>query len=142
MPAWRCTPRTSHPPSTAGHSLSPQSKSELTFFLFFLFVCFTRYLAFRRAVLTHRPGVVYYQLFLRRETRIPGVAFSYHVYKGRRQNSLPLTIKLSRNVTEPSKGISYPVSDLCQSFTKLTVSVPLDYIVIRYPEQMVQMVFL
>ena len=27
------------------------------------------------AVLTHSPGVVYYYLLLRRETRIPGVAF-------------------------------------------------------------------
>ena len=45
-------------------------------FIFFilLFVCFTRYLVFRIAVLPHRPGVVYYHLLLRRETRIPGVA--------------------------------------------------------------------
>ena len=37
----------------------------LSFFfllLFFLFVCFTRYLVFRIAVLPHRPGVVYYHL--------------------------------------------------------------------------------
>ena len=44
------------------------------------FVCFTRYLVFRIAVLPHRPGVVYYHLLLRRETRIPGVApFSFRI---------------------------------------------------------------
>ena len=40
--------------------------------------------------------------------------------KGRRQNSVPLTTNISQNSTEPSKGISYPVGDLCQCFTKLT----------------------
>ena len=40
--------------------------------------------------------------------------------KGRRQNCLPLTTIFSQNVTEPSKGISYPVGDLCRCFTKLT----------------------
>ena len=40
--------------------------------------------------------------------------------KGRRQNSLPLTTNFSQNVTEPSKGISYPAGDLCRCFTKLT----------------------
>ena len=46
----------------------------------FLFVCFTRYLVFRIAVLPHRPGVVYYHLLLRREIRIPGVAlFSFRI---------------------------------------------------------------
>ena len=50
------------------------------FFFFFLFVCFTRYLVFCIAVLPHRPGVVYYHLLLRRETRIPGVApFSFRI---------------------------------------------------------------
>ena len=38
---------------------------------------------------------------------------------GRRQNSLPLTTNFSQNVAEPSKGISYPVGDLCRRFTKL-----------------------
>ena len=33
--------------------------------------------------------------------------------KGKRQNSLPLTTTFSQNVTEPPKGISYPVGDLC-----------------------------
>ena len=51
---------------------------------------------------------------------------NYHItifpYKGRRQNSLPLTTNFSQNVTEPSKGISYPVGDLCRCFTKLTGS--------------------
>ena len=50
------------------------------FFVFFLVVCFTRYLVFHIAVLPHRPGVVYYHLLLRRETRIPGVApFSFQI---------------------------------------------------------------
>ena len=48
------------------------------FFLFFLFVCFTSYFVFSIAVLPHSPGVVYYHLLLRRETRIPGVTpFSF-----------------------------------------------------------------
>ena len=42
--------------------------------LFFFFVCFTSYFVFSIAVLPHSPGVVYYHLLLRRETRIPGVA--------------------------------------------------------------------
>ena len=48
----------------------------------------------------------------------------------------------SQNVTEPSKRISYPVGDLFRCFTKLTG--PCAYtlhIVIRYPQQMVQMAF-
>ena len=32
--------------------------------------------------------------------------------KGRRQNSLPLTTNFSQKLTQPSKGISYPVGDL------------------------------
>ena len=44
----------------------------------FLIVCFTSYFMFSVAVLPHSPGVVYYHLLLRRETRIPGVApFSF-----------------------------------------------------------------
>ena len=39
-----------------------------------LIECFTSYFMFILAVLSHSPGVVYYHLFLRRETRIPGVA--------------------------------------------------------------------
>ena len=43
-------------------------------FLFsFFFVCFTSYLMFSIAVPPHSPGVEYYHLLLRRETRIPGV---------------------------------------------------------------------
>ena len=42
--------------------------------IFFLIVCFTSYFVFSIAVLRHSPGVVYYHLLLRRETRIPGVA--------------------------------------------------------------------
>ena len=41
---------------------------------FFFIVCFTSYFMFSIAVLPHSPGVVYYHLLLRRETRIPGVA--------------------------------------------------------------------
>ena len=45
-----------------------------------LLVCFTSYFVFSIAVLPHSPGVVYYHLLLRRETRIPGVApFSYRI---------------------------------------------------------------
>ena len=39
--------------------------------------------------------------------------------EARHQNYLPLTTNLSQNVTEPSKGISYPVGDLYRLFTKL-----------------------
>ena len=47
---------------------------------FFLIVCFTSYFVFSMAVLPHSPGVVYYHLLLRRETRIPGVApFSFRI---------------------------------------------------------------
>ena len=56
---------------------------------------------------------------------------------------LPLTTNFSPNVTEPSQGISYPVGVLCRRFTKLTGSCAytLKNIVIRYPQQMVQMAF-
>ena len=40
------------------------------FFSFFLIVCFSSYFVFSIAVLPHSPGVVYYHLLLRRETRI------------------------------------------------------------------------
>ena len=50
------------------------------FFFFFLIVCFTSYFMFSIAVLPHSPGVVYYHLLLRRETRFPGVApFSFRI---------------------------------------------------------------
>ena len=39
----------------------------------------------------------------------------------RRQNSLPLTTNFSQKLTQPSKGISYPVGDLYRRFTKLTL---------------------
>ena len=46
--------------------------------LIFLVVCFTSSFVFSIAVLPHSPGVVYYHLLLRRETRIPGVSpFSF-----------------------------------------------------------------
>ena len=48
------------------------------FFLFF--VCLTSFFVFHIADLPHSPGVVYYHLLLRRETRIPGVApFSFRI---------------------------------------------------------------
>ena len=48
----------------------------LSYFLFL--VCFTSYFVFYIAVLPHSPGVVYYHLLLRRDTRIPAVApFSF-----------------------------------------------------------------
>ena len=50
------------------------------YIFFFLIICFTRYSVFRIAVLPHRPGVVYYHLLLRRETRFPGVTpFSFRI---------------------------------------------------------------
>ena len=43
-------------------------------------LCFTSYFMFSIAVLPHSPGVVYYYLLLRRETKIPGVApFSFRI---------------------------------------------------------------
>ena len=49
-------------------------------FFFVLCVCFTSYFVFSVAVLPHSPGVVYYHLLLRQETRIPGVApFSFQI---------------------------------------------------------------
>ena len=61
--------------------------------------------------------------------------------KGRRQNSLPLTTNFSQNVTEPSKGISYPFSDLCRRFTKLTGPSVYTLHSNLIPQQMVQMAF-
>ena len=61
--------------------------------------------------------------------------------KGRHQNSLPLTTIFLQKLTQPSKGISYPVGDLCRRFTKLTCPLPIHYLVIWYPKQMVQMAF-
>ena len=50
-------------------------------FFFFPIVSFASYFVFScTAVLPHSPGVVYYHLLLRRETRIPGVApFSFQI---------------------------------------------------------------
>ena len=52
----------------------------------------------------------------------------------------PLTTNFSHKFTQPSKRISYPVGNLCRYFPKLK-TLPIHYIVIRYPQQMVQMVF-
>ena len=51
-------------------------------FLFFAFELYvlTSYFVFSIAVLPHSPGVVYYHLLLRRETRSPGVtSFSFRI---------------------------------------------------------------
>ena len=73
----------------AGSVISPTAGTSLTRGVywasyssgsFFLIECFTSYFVFSIyiAVLPHTPGVVYYHLLLRRETRIPEVApFSY-----------------------------------------------------------------
>ena len=51
-----------------------------TGFFFLVFLCFTNYFVFSIAVLPHSPGVVYYHLLLRGETRIPGVGpFSFRI---------------------------------------------------------------
>ena len=47
-------------------------------------------------------------------------AFIFWPPKSRCQMSLLLATNFSQNVTEPSKGVSYPVGDLCSSFTKPT----------------------
>ena len=78
FPAWALSSDNSTWGTSTTRGLS--GGSVFFFFFFFLFVCFTRYLVFRIAVLPHRPGVVYYHLLLRRETRIPGVApFSFRI---------------------------------------------------------------
>ena len=41
--------------------------------------------------------------------------------EGRLQNSFPLTKNFSQKLTQPSKGISYPVGDFCRRFTKWTL---------------------
>ena len=52
------------------------------------------------------------------EENIKGI---HRDYKGRRQNSLPLTTNLSEKSIELSQGISgFPVGDLWRCFTKLT----------------------
>ena len=58
----------------------PPAETCVSFFVFFLIVCFTSYFVFGIVVLPHSPGVVYYHLLLRRETKIPGVApFSFRI---------------------------------------------------------------
>ena len=53
---------------------------QIQVYIYFLIVCFASYFLFRKAVLPHSRGVVYYHLLLRRETRIPGVApFSFRI---------------------------------------------------------------
>ena len=68
------------PPCVINYIIGYRNKNQPSFF-FFLIVCFTSYFVFSCiAVLPHSPGVVYYHLLLRRETRIPGVApFSFRI---------------------------------------------------------------
>ena len=75
------------------------------------------------------------------QVRVVTLLFAKNSYshKGRRQYFLPLTTNFSQNVTEPSKGISYPVGDLCGHFTKLTG--PRAYTLHSKLQQMVQMAF-
>ena len=59
-----------------------KDEGNFSMFLFFLIliICFTSYFVFSIAVLPHSPGVVYYHLLLRRESRISGVApFSFRI---------------------------------------------------------------
>ena len=58
-------------------ALSPGGWGHFHYY-YFLILCFTRYFMFSIAVRPHSPGVVYYHLLLRRETRIPGVAPSLY----------------------------------------------------------------
>ena len=63
---------------------STVNKSEIVVVhvIVFLIVCLTSYFVFSIAVLPHSPGVVYYHLLLRRETRTPWVApnpFSFRI---------------------------------------------------------------
>ena len=57
------------------------------------------------------------------------------------QNSISLTTNFSQKLRQPSKGISYPVGDLCRYFTKQTGPSASTLQVIRYPQQIVQMTF-
>ena len=68
-------------------------------------------------------------------------ADEFLVPQGRRQNSLPLSTNFSHNVTEPSTGISYPIGDLCQRFTKLTRPCAYTLHSSPIPQQMLQMAF-
>ena len=57
-----------------------EEENEMNFTSFFLIAYFTSYFVLSIGVLSHSPGIVYYHLLLRRETRIPGVApFSFRI---------------------------------------------------------------
>ena len=70
-------PHRRHEAARAGEGDSTTRGGSRFFLFVFLIVCFTSYFVFSIAVLPHSPGVVYYHLLLRRETRIPGVAPRY-----------------------------------------------------------------
>ena len=71
---------TNKTPSTIFYSIDLVWRYGHIYIFFFLSLCFTSYFVFSMAVLPHRPGVVYYHLLFRRETRIPGVApFSFRI---------------------------------------------------------------
>ena len=61
--------------------LCPEDRLFVLFFVSLIFfLCFPSYFVFSVAVLPHSPGVVYYHLLSRQETRIPGVApFSFQI---------------------------------------------------------------
>ena len=73
--------RSTHGATLTDHRETAGTYSPLTQVgFFFLIVCLTSYFVFSIAVLAHSPGVVYYHLLLRRETRLPGVApFSFRI---------------------------------------------------------------
>ena len=60
---------------------------------------------------------------------------------GRYKNSLPLPTKFSQKLPQPSEGIIYPVGDFADVSQNKLGPLPIHYIVIRYPQQMVQMAF-
>ena len=67
-------------PSYTGRFIHLFCDKGVAIFFFFNCIYFTSYFMFSIAVLPHSPGVVYYHLLLRRETRIPGVApFSFRI---------------------------------------------------------------
>ena len=60
---------------------------------------------------------------------------------GRHQNSLPLTTNFSQKLTQPSKGSVTQLVTFADVSQNSLCPLPIHYIVIRYPQQMVQMAF-
>ena len=61
--------------------------------------------------------------------------------KGRHQHSLPLTTNFSQKLTQLSQGISTQLVTFAGISQNRLCPLPIHYIVIRYPQQMVQMAF-